>query len=190
VNVESFYHKSPAGYYLVVSEFVAYKRIADAVSCCSRTGRKLKVVGAGPEYRELRKLANSNVEFCGRVSDRELRNLYAQSRAVLIPGEEDFGMVAVEAMASGKPVVALGKGGVLESVPPGYPLAGFFYSDPGPQGMESALLEFERKEGLIVPSGMQAHATNFSPTRFKAEMKEVLWAEKPGRPGVNIAGAA
>ena len=91
---------------------MAYKRVEDAVRCFSRTGRRLKVVGEGPEFMSLKRQAGPNVEFCGRVIASELRELYGRCRALLMPGEEDFGMVAVEAMASGKAVIALGRGGV------------------------------------------------------------------------------
>ena len=72
-------------------------------------------MGRGPEYLRLKSLAGPSVEFCGHVGDNALRDLYAHCRAVIIPGEEDFGIVAVEALASGKAVIALGRGGVLES---------------------------------------------------------------------------
>jgi len=88
VAVEDFWTGVPQDYYLIVSELVAYKRIADAVRYCSRTGRRLRIVGDGPQYRELRNLAGPSVQFCGRVPDIELRKLYAHSRALLVPGEE------------------------------------------------------------------------------------------------------
>ena len=83
-----------------------YKRVDAAVRAFNRNGRKLRVVGDGPEYKALKRAAASNIEFCGRVSDADLRELYARCRAFLMPGEEDFGITAVEALASGKPVIA------------------------------------------------------------------------------------
>src|SRR4029077_7057608 len=127
VDVESFYWKEPEDYYLIVSELVAYKRIDAAGGAFSKGGRRLRIVGQGPEYQELRRMARGNVEFCGRVTDVELRELYARSRAVVLPGEEDFGMTPVEALASGKPVIALGRGGALESVPLTDPVGGLMY---------------------------------------------------------------
>ena len=126
VDVDSFYWKPAEDYFLAVSELVPYKRIDSLVRWFSLTGRRLKIAGAGPEYGRLRAMAGSNVEFLGRVSDAELRELYARCRAFLLPGEEDFGMTPVEALASGKPVVALGRGGALETVP-GF--GGVFYDD-------------------------------------------------------------
>src|SRR5215813_1088568 len=130
VAVETFFWKEPEDYYLIVSELAAYKRIDTAVRLFAKTGRKLCVVGDGPEYRSLKKIAAPNVEFRGRVSDADLREAYARCRAFLMPGEEDFGIAPVEALASGKPVIALGRGGVLESAPPEDRLGGVYYEEP------------------------------------------------------------
>src|SRR6185369_10284764 len=100
-----------------VGELVPYKQLDYAVRAFSRNGRRLRIAGDGPEYKRLKQLAGGVVEFCGRVSDPELRELYARCRAFLLPGEEDFGIATVEALASGKPVIALGRGGALETVP-------------------------------------------------------------------------
>lgn len=170
VAVENYYWKPPADYFLMVSELVPYKRAADAVRCFSRIGRRLLIVGDGPEYRFLRHQAKANIEFCGRVSQGELQELYSRCRALLMPGEEDFGIVAVEAMASGKAVVALGRGGVLESVPPDEPLAGVFYNDPGEVGLEEAVLRFESMEAQVQPMRLQNWATRFSEARFHEEI--------------------
>lgn len=174
VAVERCCWKPPADYYLVVSELVAYKRVADAVRFFSRTGRRLKIVGEGPEYRGLKRQAGPAVEFCGRVSADELRALYSRCRALLMPGEEDFGMVAVEAMASGKAVIALGRGGVLESVPPGDGVGGVFYEEPGEQGLGEAVERFEQAEALVQPSRLQSWAARFSETHFREKMRQVI----------------
>ena len=182
VATDTFYWRPAQDYYLVVSELVAYKRIEDAVRCFSRSGRKLKIVGDGPEYRSLAKQAQPNVEFCGRVSDAELRDLYARCRALLMPGEEDFGMTAVEAMASGKTVIALGRGGVLESVPPHEPFAGVFYPEPGEDALETAVQRFER-EGAPRTAELQAWAARFSESCFADKMRRVIDGTDRSRPG-------
>lgn len=174
VDVESFYWSPADDYHLVVSELVSYKRVADAVLCFSRSGRRLRIVGDGPEYRLLRRLARPNVEFCGRVPPAELRALYARCRALLMPGEEDFGMVAIEALASGKAVVALGRGGVLESVPLNRPLAGVLYPNPGHPALEEAVRRFDAIEDLIRPADLQAWAARFSESRFQDNMRQIL----------------
>ncbi len=170
VPVEMFRCESPEDYYLIVSELVAYKRIDVAVRLFSRTGRKLIVVGDGPESARLRGNAGKTVEFCGRVSDEELRILYARCRAFLMPGEEDFGITAVEAVASGKAVIALGRGGVLEIVPPE---GRFFYDEPDEHSLERAIQTFEAAE---VPSAiLAASATQFSVAEFDRQIREVLF---------------
>jgi glycosyltransferase involved in cell wall biosynthesis len=180
VAVETFYHRPAHDYFLVVSELVPYKRIEHAVQCFSRTGRRLKIVGDGPEYKRLKKVSAANIEFCGRVSSAELRGLYAHCRAVVQPGEEDFGIVAVEAIASGKSVIALGRGGVLESVPTADPQAGFFYETPGEANLEEAILQFERQENLIRSHELQAIALRFSEERFAEGMRRIIRAESEG----------
>jgi glycosyltransferase involved in cell wall biosynthesis len=174
VPVETFYNDAPDDYYLVVSELVPYKRIADAVRCFSKTNRRLKIVGQGPQYRSLRAIAGPGIEFCGRVSDVQLRDLYARCRAVVLPGEEDFGIVPIEAIASGKPMIALGRGGVLESVPERNPRAGFFYSHPGEEHLAQAVDDFEREEPHLAPNAIQAAAARFSTERFQAAMRDLV----------------
>lgn len=174
VAVEGFHWEPADDYYLVVSELVPYKRVGDAVRCCTRTGRRLKIVGEGPCYSALKRQAGPSIEFCGHVSDEELRTLYARSRALLMPGEEDFGIVVVEAMASGKPVIALGRGGVLDSIPTDDPLAGVLYETPGEDGLQQALERFECIEPRVSPAILQERAALFSEARFAYQMRSVL----------------
>ncbi len=175
VPVESFYNGASDNYYLIVSELVAYKRVADAVRCFSKTNRRLKIVGQGPQYQSLRAMAGPAVEFCGRVSGSSLRSLYAHCRAVVLPGVEDFGIVPVEAIASGKPVIALGQGGVLESVPERNPQAGFFYRQPGEEYLAQALDEFEREESHLSAPAIQAAAARFSAAHFESAMRDLIF---------------
>ena len=166
---------------------MSYKRISDAVLCFSRTNRRLKIVGDGPEYAALKRMAGATVEFCGRVPDCELRDLYARCRAVVIPGEEDFGIVAVEAIASGRPVIALGKGGVLETAPERDPRAGFFYSDPTEHGLERAVEAFERAEPTLKPNLIRSCAGRFSEERFRHEISKLLFSDPPTHPESDLA---
>ena len=171
VDVDSFYWKPAADYFLVVGELVPYKRFDQAVRVCSALGRKLVVAGDGPEYRRLRRMASGNIEFAGRVSGSELRELYARSRGLLLPGEEDFGMTAVESLASGKPVVGLGRGGALEIVPP---LGGVLYDQPVEAALAAAFDLFEKLEPEIRPEELQAHAMQFSEREFRRRMTAIL----------------
>ncbi len=174
VAVESFYWKPAEDYYLIVSELVAYKRIDIAVRVFSKNGRRLRVAGDGPEYAELKRIAGGNVEFCGRVSEEDLRELYARARAFVMPGEEDFGLTPVEALASGKPVIALGRGGVVESVPASNPAGGVFYEAPEEEQLAGAIEGFERMEAEFQPHELQAYASRFSEERFLREMRAVI----------------
>jgi glycosyltransferase involved in cell wall biosynthesis len=109
--------------------------------------------------------------------------LLARCRALIVPGEEDFGLVSVEALASGKPVIALGRGGSLESVPVSDPLGGIFFSEPDETLLAEAVQRFERIETQIRPRELQAWAGQFSEARFQARMREIV--ETPAERGLN-----
>ena len=176
VDVDRFYWQPPEDYFLIVSELVPYKQVAYAVRSFSATGRRLRVVGDGPEYRALRRLAASNVEFCGRVADEQLRALYARSRALIVPGEEDFGIAAVEALASGKPIVGLRRGGTVEIVPPHAP-SGILYDEPNQETLRDALIEFEGTEPSVNPHSLRSWSARFSEAVFRRRMAELIsWA--------------
>jgi glycosyltransferase involved in cell wall biosynthesis len=174
VEVESFYCKPAEDYFLIVSELVPYKRIDMAVRVFSKSGMRLRIAGAGPEYRSLKSIAGPNIEFVGRVPDWELRGLYARCRALLLPGEEDFGITPVEALASGKPVIALGRGGVLETVPERRPTAGVFYSEASDDLLADAIARFQAIESQVRPMELQRHARRFSPDEFARGMSAIL----------------
>lgn len=178
VAVETFHWKPPDDYYLIVSEFVAYKRLDSAVRVFTKNGRKLRLVGDGPEYRSLRRIAGRNVEFCGRASDADLRELYARCRAFLMPGEEDFGITAVEALASGKPVIALGRGGALETVPTSNPCGGVLYPDAADEALEDAIRDWDNCERHIDPEALQNYAARFSEAEFARKMRPILFAQQ------------
>jgi glycosyltransferase involved in cell wall biosynthesis len=178
VAVETFYSKPSDDYYLIVSELVAYKRLDAAVRVFARNGRRLKIVGAGPEFKALQRAAAPNVEFCGRVGDQELRELYARCRAFLMPGEEDFGIAAVEALASGKPVIALGRGGALETVPVRQPLGGLLYPTPDDDTLQRAIEQWDQLEAQVQPRALQAHAAQFSEAEFAEKMGAILKSDQ------------
>jgi glycosyltransferase involved in cell wall biosynthesis len=171
VAIESFYHHRSDGYFLIVAEMVAYKRLDYAIRTFARLGRRLRVVGDGPEYAALRKLAAPNIEFCGRVSDQELRDLYSRSAALVIPGEEDFGITMVESLASGKPVVALGRGGAVEIV---REKCGVLYPDSTEAGLAEALLAFDRIEPSFNPLYLRTAVAEFSEAAFDRSFSAAL----------------
>lgn len=172
VATGAFFHMPAEGYFLIVSEMVPYKRLDYAVRTFARSGRRLKIVGDGPEYRALKKLATPAIEFCGRVPDDDLRDLYARSNALILPGEEDFGMTMVESLASGKPVIALGCGGAVEIVGDD---GGVLYQEASEAGLSAALRTFDRIESSLSPFGLRARASQFSEARFEKKFRSVLY---------------
>ncbi len=169
----------PESYFLVVSAFAPYKRVDLAVEAFNRIGYPLKVVGSGPMESRLRVMAGPNVELLGWRDRGELGSLYARCRALIFPGEEDFGIVPVEAMAAGRPVIALGRGGALETViPPGHPSGrpptGIFYREQSADGLVEGVRQFERVEGDFDPALIRDHALGFDRAVFVKAMGEFI----------------
>jgi glycosyltransferase involved in cell wall biosynthesis len=147
---------------LVVSALVPYKRIDIAVEASQLAGIPLTVVGDGPDRARLEAQAGPTVTFAGRVSDSQLRDLYQRAQVVLLPGEEDFGIVPLEAQASGRPVIALARGGALETVVDG--VTGILVADSTPQAFADALGRLPRCE--FDPAVLRANAQRFSKECF------------------------
>ena len=166
-------------YYLVVSALAPYKRVDLAVSACSRSGRRLKVVGTGPELERLRALAGPTVEFLGWQPDQALPGLYARARAFLFPGEEDFGITPLESMAAGRPVAAYARGGALETVvgpddPQGRPATGVFFARQAEEDLLAALEALESGRVAFDPRALTAHAVGFDTGIFIDRMLAFL----------------
>jgi len=167
------------GYFLIVSALVPYKRVDLAVEAFNRTGDRLIVVGDGPEAAKLRKMAGPRVEFTGWLPDSRVRDLYAGCKAVIFPGEEDFGIVPVEAMACGKPVVAFARGGALETVLDIPDLTtGVLFQE---QSVESLVAAVHKcKERQFEPEALRRYALGFDREIYKSRMKEYIlrhWKE-------------
>ena len=166
------------GYDLVVSALVAYKKIDLAVAAAVQAGRTLVVVGKGPELPRLEAVAreargSGQVHFAGPVSDAELPAYYAHCRSFVFPGLEDFGITPLEATASGRPVVAFGQGGALDTVVEG--LNGFFFAPQNTQALAEALAD-PRLDGAWDGAAMREHAAGFSRERYRREMDRELGA--------------
>lgn len=158
------------GYLLIAARMLAYRRIDVAVAAATDLGRGLMVVGSGPEEAHLRAKAGPTVRFLGTVDRHHLRALMAACHAYLVPGEEDFGMAPVEAMAAGKPVIALRAGGALETVVDG--ITGIHVTDPSPAAFISAI---ERLDATTFdPATIREHALTFAPTVFRSKFRALF----------------
>jgi len=147
---------------LVVSALAPYKRVDDAIAASARLGLPLTVAGFGPEERRLRALAGANVTFAGSPSDEELRELYRSAELVLMPGEEDFGIVPLEAQSCGRPVVAYARGGALETVVDG--VSGVFFREQTEASLLSAV--HACAAATWNPAAIRAHAERFGVQSF------------------------
>jgi glycosyltransferase involved in cell wall biosynthesis len=140
----------------------------------------LRVIGTGPHLKRLRRLAGPTVKFLGGVSDEELRRQLAGCRALLFPGEEDFGIVPVEAQSFGRPVIAYASGGVLETVRGRFageadPLAtGVFFREQSCAALQAAMLELESTEGSFDPQVIREHSLRFDRAIFREKMAEFI----------------
>jgi len=173
VEVDSF---SPvprselSDFYLMVGELVSYKRPDLAIEAFNRSGKKLIVIGGGEMLSALRRTARRNITFLGPQPFEVLKSHYAHCRALIFPGEEDFGIVPVEAMASGRPVIAYGRGGVVETVM--HERTGYLFHEQTADALAAAV---ERMGDCNMdPAQIVAHARSFSPGRFKREMTRVV----------------
>ena len=182
VQVRSVIPSPPAAslgqqdYYLAVGRLVDYKRFDLAIAACTKLGRPLKIIGTGPELKNLKRIAGPTVEFLGTVSDDQKHQAFAGCRALLFPGEEDFGIVPVEAQAHGKPVIGYGSGGLLETVIDGDSegATGMYFHQQTVNAMEAAILRFEQHAERFDPQLIRDHAMQFDATVFSKNMTSFL----------------
>lgn len=163
-------YSSQSGYYLMVGRLVPYKKFDLGVEVFNQLGLPLKIVGDGPEFEHLKKLARSNVELVGGLesSGKKLVQIYQNCKALIYPQEEDFGLVPLEAMACGRPVIAFKKGGALETVKQG--VTGIFFHEQNPVSLRKAVRRFEKIQDNFQPRLIRKHATAFNKQRFKKQI--------------------
>ncbi|HEY9855063.1 MAG TPA: glycosyltransferase [Stenomitos sp.] len=173
IDVERF-EVAPAAevgdHLLVVSRLVPYKRVDLAIQAANQTGMPLKVIGDGPLYSELKAMAKPNVEFLGHVGDQEVARAMARCRALVFGAFEDFGLVPLEVQACGRPVVAYGAGGALETVIDG--VTGLFFPEQTPDSVAAALRRLDRTD--FEPAAIRRHAESFGFESFAARMHRVI----------------
>jgi glycosyltransferase involved in cell wall biosynthesis len=185
VNTASAYLGSdPSDYYLHVGRLVENKRIDLAIQACNRLGRRMVIAGTGRAEKMLKGLAGPTIEFLGRVDDALLPELYAKSRALVFAAEEDFGIVPLEAQSYGRPVIAYGKGGSLETVVPYGSSAnptGIHFDEQTVESVCEGILKFESVEHLFDPVAVRAFAKRFDTEVFVERMHEFVDAAMEGR---------
>ena len=160
----------PGDFYLIVSRLVPYKRVDVAVEAFNRLDRPLVIVGDGPERGRLQSMAGPHVRFVGELGDAAVRRYYQQCRALVFPGEEDFGLVPVEAQACGRPVIAYGRGGALESVAPG--VTGIFFGEQTPDALMAGIRAAEAT--TFDAAAIRRHTEQFSRQRFTVQIAEFV----------------
>jgi glycosyltransferase involved in cell wall biosynthesis len=173
VDTKNFYidkKRSHDEYYLMVGRLIAYKRHDIAIEAFNRLGLPLKIIGRGPELANLKKNARKNIEFLERVNDKDLAQYYAQAKAFIFPQEEDFGIVAIEAMASGRPIIAYRGGDIVEHLESGK--MGIFFDQQTPEALIDAIKKFDTiafDEDII-----RQHALRFDMEIFKRTIKDYI----------------
>ena len=173
VNVDQFFIAKPEdrqSYFLMVGRLIAYKRHDIAIEAFNRLGLPLKIIGRGPEMERLKKLAGPTIEFLGRVSEKELPKYYAECRGFIFPQEEDFGIVAIEAMASGRPLIAYRGGDIVEHMEEGK--MGVYFDEQTPEAVVEAVQGFD--ETRYDPAFIRSQALRFDKERFKATIKDYV----------------
>ena len=167
------------GYFLWLGALAPYKRVDLAVEAFRRTGDVLWIAGDGQDARLLRAGLPPNVRWLGKVPDADVPELYRGARALIFPGEEDFGIAPLEALASGRPVIALARGGALETLTPE---TGLLFDTPEPEALVDAVRQFESFERSFEPARARARAELFSEERFRAAVQRKVEALVAARP--------
>jgi glycosyltransferase involved in cell wall biosynthesis len=160
------------GYFLCVGELVSYKKVDIAIQAFNELGLTLKVVGSGEERTYLEDMAEDNIDFLGYLPDDYLVELYQKARALVFPGKEDFGIVPVEAMAAGCPVIAYGEGGVVDSVEPG--VTGLFFDNQNKKSLQQTVKKFIETEEEFNRKNISKSVESFGKHRFKKEFKRFV----------------
>lgn len=173
VDVKRFrYDRPPERFFLIVSQLTAYKNIDIAIEAFNKMKLPLLIIGEGPEEKRLRSMAGSTITFMGFLSDKQVTQYYERCQALIFPGSDDFGIVPVEAMAAGKPVLALREGGVTETIVEG--VTGEFFDAPLPELIADGVRRLRDNYAQYEASVIRKQAEKFSQDRFQEEMKDFI----------------
>jgi glycosyltransferase involved in cell wall biosynthesis len=164
--------KKTKGYFLAVGRLIPYKKFDLIVETFNQIGLPLKIAGTGIMEDELEKQAKGNIEFLGYVPDEELKTLYSECEALIFPQIEDFGITPLEAMASGRPVIALKKGGALDTIVDGK--TGVFFDEQTPEHLKKGIAEYQKNKKKFIPEKIREHANKFDEKVFKQELLTYL----------------
>lgn len=177
VSIDKFYvekdENKRGDYFLIVGRLLAYKRVDIAIQAFNKLGLPLKIIGRGPEMKRLKKIAGPNIEFLGRVEDEDLPRYYAECQAFIFPQEEDFGIVAIEAMASGRPLIAYKGGDIVENMEDGK--TGVFFDRQTPDEIIGAVKRFRSHK--YDQEYIRSIAEKFDRDNFKKKIKYFVESE-------------
>ena len=157
-------------YFLVAGRLMTYKRFDIVIEAFNKLGWPLKIIGRGPDFKRLRKMSRPNIEFTGRLSDDELISVFSKTKAFIFPQEEDFGIIAIEAMASGKPIVAFQGGDIIEHVREG--VEGIFFKEQTAGSLIEALKKFDSSK--FNSQDIREKALPFDREIFKVRIKDYV----------------
>ncbi len=183
INTEQFFISQNLGdYYVVVARLRPYKKVDLVIKAFNQLHLPLKIIGAGEEEQSLKNLAKDNIEFLGELTNEQRNQVLAGAKAFIHPQEEDFGIAAVEALASGRPVIAYQSGGILETVT--HQLNGWFFKEQTWECLADAILKFQAELSQFNPQEIKQSAERFSTARFKQEINDFIassWQDFSGK---------
>ena len=173
INIDEFYiDNEKEDYYLVLSELNEYKRVDIAIDAFNKLNKPLYIIGYGPLINKFKNMSNTNITFLSNIDDREKSIYLSKSKALIFPGIEDFGIVPLESMASGTPVIAYKKGGVLDYLKDGF--NGIFFNEQSSKSLINSINKFEKEKNAFDPNEIRKSVLNFTFDNFSSNFKNVL----------------
>jgi len=173
VNIDDFYISNEIkDYYLILSQLVQYKRVDIAIDAFNKSNKKLIVIGEGDELEVLKNKANKNIQFIGWKNDNKKKKILSNCKALIFPGIEDFGIVPIESMASGRPVIAFKEGGALDYIEDN--INGVFFHSQNSDSLNKAITYFENNINFFHSNKIKESVFKFKDSLFKKKIKEII----------------